>query len=106
LYSDDLGDACVFLMEGKADALVNPKHPPLVNVGTGEEYSIGELAEKVRVAIGASARIAYDTGKPDGMPRKVMDVSRLASLGWRARISLEEGLKLAYSSFLNEKATA
>ena len=106
LYSDDLGDACVFLVQGKADDLVDPARPPLVNVGTGEEHSVQALAEKVRAAIGCSARIVYDRGKPDGMPRKVMDVSRLAARGWRARVSLQEGLARAYESFLREKVAA
>ena len=105
LYSDDLGDACVFLAQGKADGLISAKRPPLVNVGTGEEYSVAELAEKVRVVVGSNARIAYDASKPDGMPRKIMDVSRLAGLGWRAKVSLEEGLRRAYASFLEQGTT-
>ena len=85
----DLGEACVFALErwqpGQED-------PPFLNVGTGVDLSIRELAEAVAEAMGFRGEILWDTSKPDGTPRKQLDVSRLATLGWQARIPLEEGL--------------
>jgi GDP-L-fucose synthase len=91
LYVDDLADACVHLMERGYDG-------ELVNVGTGEDVTIRELAEMVMQTVGFEGRIVFDASKPDGTPRKLLDVSRLAGLGWRARISLREGLRLAYEA--------
>jgi GDP-L-fucose synthase len=91
LYVDDLADACVFLMERGYDG-------PLVNIGTGEDVTIRELAEVVMEVVGFRGRLAYDAAKPDGTPRKLLDVSRLASLGWKARTSLRDGIRLAYES--------
>ena len=79
LHVDDLADACVFLMKHYSDAM----H---INVGTGEDLSIGELAEMVRRIVHPAATIVFDTSKPDGTPRKLLDVSRLHALGWRHRI--------------------
>jgi GDP-L-fucose synthase len=93
LYVDDLADACVFLMERGFDG-------PLINIGTGTDVTIRELAETVMQVVGFPGRIVYDHTKPDGTPRKLMDVSRLAALGWRAGISLEIGLRDAYGWFL------
>ena len=90
LYVDDLADACVFLME-RDDA------PALVNIGTGTDLTIAELAETVMSVLGFSGRVAYDRSKPDGTPQKLLDVSRLASLGWRARTGLREGIARAYA---------
>ncbi len=78
LYVDDLADACVHLMERDYDG-------PLVNIGCGEDVTIRELAETVMDVVGCKAQIVFDASKPDGTPRKLLDVSRLASLGWRAR---------------------
>jgi GDP-L-fucose synthase len=89
LYVDDLADACVYLMEQGYDG-------PLVNIGTGEDVTIRELAETVMQVIGFEGRIVFDSSKPDGTPRKLMDVSRLAGLGWRAKTPLHEGIELAY----------
>ena len=91
LYVDDLADACVHLMERAYDG-------PLVNIGSGEDLTIRELAETVMAAVGCKARIVFDASKPDGTPRKLLDVSRLAALGWRARTPLREGIALAYRS--------
>lgn len=92
LYVDDLADACVHLMAQGYDG-------PLVNIGTGEDVTIRELAQTVMEVIGFRGRIVYDASKPDGTPRKLLDVSRLAALGWRARTSLREGIAKAYEDF-------
>lgn len=92
LYVDDLADACLFLMD-------NYDGSEIVNIGTGQDLSIKELAEKVKKAVGFSGEIKWDTAKPDGTPRKLLDISRLASLGWRPRTSLDEGLARTYAWF-------
>lgn len=89
LYVDDLADACVHLMEQGYDG-------PLLNIGTGEDLTIRELAELVMEVVGFQGRIVFDASKPDGTPRKLLDVSRLAGTGWSARTSLREGIRLAY----------
>ncbi|HWI11110.1 MAG TPA: GDP-L-fucose synthase [Burkholderiaceae bacterium] len=91
LYVDDLADACVHLMETGYDG-------PLVNVGTGEDVTIRELARAVMRVVGFEGRIVFDASKPDGTPRKLLDVSRLAALGWRARTGLPDGIRAAYES--------
>lgn len=91
LYVDDLADACVFLMSSGYDG-------PLVNVGTGGDVSIGELAKIVMEEIGLEGRIIFDSTKPDGTPRKLLDVSRMISLGWVAKTSLRQGIRLAYQA--------
>ena len=93
LYVDDLADACVFLME-RGDAA-----PPLLNIGTGSDLTIAELADLVIEVIGYRGRVSYDRTKPDGTPRKLLDVGRLRALGWRARTSLRDGIAKAYSAF-------
>jgi len=91
LYVDDLADACVHLMEqGYAG--------PLVNVGTGTDVTIAELANTVMQVVGFQGRIVFDATKPDGTPRKLLDVSRLASLGWRAKTDLLTGIRHAYEA--------
>jgi GDP-L-fucose synthase len=97
LHVDDLASACLFLMRSY-DALEH------VNVGTGEDQTIRELAEVLRDVIYPEARIVFDTRKPDGMPRKLLDVSRLQALGWRHRIGLREGLESAYAWFVEHAA--
>lgn len=92
LHVDDLADACVFLMQ-------NYDQPEIINVGTGEDVTIRELAELIAEITGFRGRIVQDTSKPDGTPRKLLDVSRLNALGWRARISLREGLEQTYRWF-------
>ncbi|RZI85808.1 MAG: GDP-L-fucose synthase [Rubrivivax sp.] len=97
LYADDLADACVYLMEqGYAG--------PLVNIGTGTDVTIRELAQTVIKVVGFEGELGFDTSKPDGTPRKLMDVSRLAALGWRATTGLQEGIALAYRDFLARQA--
>ncbi len=103
LYSDDMADACVFLAElpdARLAPILNDRDPPLVNVGCGKDVAILDLAAFVRAAVGSNAELSWDTSKPDGTPRKLLDVSKLANLGWTARIPLEEGLRLAYEDFL------
>lgn len=97
LYADDLAQACVHLMEQGYDG-------PLVNIGTGTDVTIRELAETVVKVIGYPGQLTFDATKPDGTPRKLMDVSRLHSLGWKAQTSLEAGIKLAYQDFLKRYA--
>jgi GDP-L-fucose synthase len=91
LYVDDLADACVHLMRSGYDG-------PLVNIGCGEDVSIGEVAQIVMDVVGFKGRIVFDTTKPDGTPRKLLDVSRLAALGWRASTPLREGIAKAYAA--------
>src|SRR5262245_43305768 len=98
LHVDDLADACVFLMDRYDDV----DH---VNVGTGEDLSIRELAETVRDVVYPEATLVFDPDKPDGMPRKLLDVSRLHTLGWRHRISLREGLEQTYRWFVRQLET-
>jgi len=101
LYSDDMADACIFLLEKeKLEILSDAGHPPLVNVGCGEDQTIAELAALVRDAVGAKAEIVYDRSKPDGTPRKLLDISLIRSLGWQPRVPLADGLKRAYADFL------
>jgi len=96
LYVDDLADACVHLMECGYDG-------PIVNVGTGEDVTIRELAETVMQVVGFNGRIVFDTSKPDGTPRKLLDVSRLAALGWRARTTLRDGIAMANADFVGQQ---
>ena len=97
LHVDDLAEACLFALD-----LENP--PDLMNVGSGEEVSIRELAEKVRIATGCPAEISWDATKPDGTPRKLCDTSLIRSLGWRPQISLEEGLRRTVLDYREESA--
>jgi GDP-L-fucose synthase len=99
LYSDDLAEACVFLMNLPDDrfrSLLNSEEAPLINIGTGEDLGIRELAELVCRVVGFDGKLEFDTTKPDGTPRKLLDVSRIHALGWRASTSLEEGIRLTY----------
>jgi GDP-L-fucose synthase len=91
LHADDLADACLFLMD-------NYNEPGLVNIGVGEDISIRELAELIKEIVGFEGAIVFDTIKPDGTPRKLMDVSKLNSMGWQARIPLKEGIKQVYQN--------
>ena len=99
LYVDDMADACIHLMKNYSDEA-------LVNIGTGQDITIAEFARVVAATVGYSGAVSFDTTKPDGTPRKLLDVSRLAALGWRARTSLEDGIKLAYRAFLSEQKQA
>lgn len=97
LFSEDLADACVFVMKNYSDEL-------FLNVGTGREMTILELAEHIAHTIGWQGAFTFDQTKPDGMPRKVMDVSRLAALGWTARTDFEAGMKEAYRWYVENVA--
>ncbi len=93
LHVDDAADACVFLMQNASGATREASEPCYFNVGTGVDVSIGELANMIRDAVGFKGDIRYDHSKPDGTPRKLLEVSRLAALGWRHKISLEDGIR-------------
>ncbi len=93
LHANDLAEACVYLMETYSDS-------ELVNIGTGIDVTIKELAETVKEIVGFTGSIQWDTSRPDGTPRKLMDVSKLHSLGWKHKIELKEGIALAYQDFL------
>ena len=99
LYVDDLADACLFLMN-------NYSGDETVNVGTGKELSIKELTELVAKVVGYEGEIQWDSTKPDGTPRKLLDVSKLENLGWKYTVELEEGVKLAYQDFLENPMRA
>ena len=95
LHSDDLAQACVFLMSldnQRYDSLFTNDEPPLINIGTGEDVTVRELAEIVAGVVGYKGALVFDTTKPDGTPRKLMDVEKLHRLGWHHRIHLEEGI--------------
>ncbi|CAD5369156.1 bifunctional GDP-fucose synthetase: GDP-4-dehydro-6-deoxy-D-mannose epimerase and GDP-4-dehydro-6-L-deoxygalactose reductase [Rubrivivax sp. A210] len=112
LYSDDMADACVFLMGlpderytpllGSDESVSGRFEPPLVNIGVGNDLTIAELAATVAEVVGYGGAIAYDRSKPDGTPRKLMDVGLLAAAGWQARTPLREGLKVAYEEFARQ----
>ncbi|MES2455083.1 MAG: GDP-L-fucose synthase [Bacteroidota bacterium] len=95
LFADDLANACFFLMQEYNEA-------GLVNVGTGEDLTIKDLALLIKKVIGYDGELTFDSSKPDGTPRKLMDVSKLHSFGWKHTIELEEGIKLAYQDFLDK----
>jgi GDP-L-fucose synthase len=104
LHSDDMADACVFLMN-LTDEVYQPiarseAQPPLFNVGCGEDLTVRELAELIRDVVGFKGRLAFDASKPDGTPRKLLDVSRMKELGWQAQILLHEGLEAVYQAYL------
>ena len=93
LFADDLADACYFLME-------NYNEPSLINIGTGEDLTIKNLALLIKQVVGFEGELIFDSSKPDGTPRKLMDVSKLHQLGWKHTIELEQGIQLAYTDFL------
>lgn len=95
LFADDLADACFYLME-------NYNEPGLVNIGTGEDISIKDLALLVKKITGFEGELEFDTSKPDGTPKKLMDASKLHSTGWKHKVELEDGIKLAYQDFLSK----
>ncbi len=99
LYVDDMADACIHLMKTYSDQ-------QLVNIGAGQDITIAEFARVVAATVGYTGGIGFDTSKPDGTPRKLLDVGHLARLGWRARTSLKDGIKLAYQAFLSEQQQA
>ena len=99
LHVDDLAEACLFLME-------NEKAPDLINVGCGRDLAIRNLADRIKQIVGFEGRIEWDATKPDGTPRKLLDVSRLTQLGWQAKISLEDGLRRTYQWWLDQRQLA
>jgi GDP-L-fucose synthase len=105
LYSDDMADACVALLELDEarfrEALA--VYPPLVNIGSGSDLTVRELAELVSRIVGFKGSLRFDTSKPDGTPRKLLDVSRMQGLGWAPKVSMEEGIGLAYRELLGRR---
>ncbi|SBT07420.1 bifunctional GDP-fucose synthetase: GDP-4-dehydro-6-deoxy-D-mannose epimerase and GDP-4-dehydro-6-L-deoxygalactose reductase [Candidatus Propionivibrio aalborgensis] len=114
LFSEDMADACVFIMGlpdkqyvsllGSDDSKTGKFEPPLVNIGVGRDVTIKYLAETVRHVVGYNGKIVFDTRKPDGTPRKLLDVSRLSQAGWQASTQFEEGLTRAYKDYLTNQA--
>lgn len=108
LYSEDMADACLFLLnlpdEQFATIAGNRHEPPLINVGWGEDVTIRELAAMIADIVGFKGTIAFDASKPDGTPRKLLDVSQLRGLGWTPSVCLRHGLELAYAAFRRERA--
>ena len=94
LYADDLADACIFLIQH-----YNEKE--LINIGTGTDLSIKELAQLIKKITGFNGEMVFDTSKPDGTPRKLMDISKLHNLGWHHTTDLEQGIRKAYEDFLS-----
>ena len=113
LFSDDMAEACVYLMQlpeerfvpllGSDESATGRFEPPLVNIGVGEDVTIAELAALVAKVVGYTGGIVYDTSKPDGTPRKLMDVGLMKAAGWQARTPLEDGLRVAYAEFASQK---
>ena len=106
LYVDDLANALVYLAaldDKRYDALVAPSQCPLINVGTGTDLTIRELAETVAAVVGYKGKFVQDTSKPDGTMRKVMDASKIHGLGWKAKTGLKEGIALTYKTFTQQK---
>jgi len=102
LYVDDLADACVFLMEKRDYKDIGE----IINVGTGEDILLRDLALKIREIVGFAGEIVYDSSKPDGTPRKLLDTSRLKNIGWKPKTSLQEGIMHSYDWYLNKAAVA
>jgi len=101
LHSQDLAEACVFLMEldeQRYGSLLKEDEPPLINIGTGEDVTIRELAELAAKVVGYQGQLVFDSSKPDGTPRKLMDVSRLHRLGWKHTIPLEQGIEMTWNA--------
>jgi GDP-L-fucose synthase len=109
LLSDDMAEACVFLMrlpEAEFGRLVAPAQAPLINIGAGEDRSIAELATLIAEVLDYRGEFVYDASKPDGMPRKLLDSARIMALGWKPKVGLREGIALAYQDFLKRYAAA
>jgi GDP-L-fucose synthase len=101
LFSEDLAEACVFLMnlpEGAYSELLAGDKPPLINVGAGKDLTVGELAATICQVLGFTGDLVFDTARPDGTPQKLLDVSRMEKLGWRAKTELDEGIRLTYQA--------
>ncbi len=109
LHSDDMADACAMLMglpDARFDEILAKYQPPLINVGCGEDVTIRELAETVAKVVGFEGKLVFDTSKPDGTMRKLLDVGRMFSLGWRPRVALVDGVGAAYEDFLGSTSAA
>jgi GDP-L-fucose synthase len=107
MYSEDMADACVYLMNLPDEQFVpllgqdrNDGLAPLMNIGVGHDLSIRELAETVAATVGYAGRLEFDSTKPDGTPRKLMNVDRLNAMGWKATTTMQDGLAVAYQDFL------
>ena len=101
-----MAEACIYLLEQPEailQSLFNDDAPPLVNVGCGEDLTIRELAELVQEVVGFSGKLTFDTSKPDGTMRKLMDVNKLKQLGWQATTELRDGMAIAYKNYLEGK---
>lgn len=107
LYSEDMAQACIYLMnlpDSRLATVFNAQTPPLINIGCGEDLTIQALAELIAQTVGYHGKLHFDTSKPDGTPRKLLDVSRLQALGWHPRVDLQTGLQRAYQDFLDNHA--
>jgi len=111
MYSEDMADACVYLMSLPDEQFIpllgqdrNDGLPPLVNIGVGHDLTIRELAETVKEVVGYTGEIVFDASKPDGTPRKLMDVGRLNAMGWREKTGLRDGLGIAYTEFMKSES--
>jgi GDP-L-fucose synthase len=105
LYSDDMADACVYLMslpDDKFFSLMTEDIAPLINIGCGEDQTIREVAELAKNIVGFGGELIFDTSKPDGTPRKLLDVNKLGQIGWRAKTELKKGIKLAYRDYMQQ----
>jgi len=105
LYSEDLGSACVFIMNAKKSDFKKVMHPRKyhINLGSGVELSIKQLAYKIKKVVGYTGKVVFDDSKPDGTPRKIMDSSRLTALGWKSKTDIDQGLEYAYKDFIKIK---
>ena len=109
LYSDDLAEACIHLLnlpENLYESLISQDEAPLINIGTGEDLTIRELAELVARVLDFECELIFDTSRQDGTPQKLLDVSRIHALGWKAKVSLEEGIRRTYASAQSQLALA
>jgi GDP-L-fucose synthase len=107
LYSEDMADACLYLLEQPEEKLQNlfsDMAPPLINVGCGVDITISDLAVLIKDIVGFNGKLIFDTSKPDGTMRKLLDVSKLSDMGWQAKIALHSGIAHAYKSYLKGKA--
>ncbi len=96
MHVDDMADACLYVLKHLEAQDLFDRGISHINIGTGQDITIKELAEKIAKTVGYSGKIVFDTSKPDGTPRKLLDVSRLSNLGWQAKIGLDEGLESTY----------
>ncbi len=104
LYVDDLADACLFVLRQPTDRIEAVAPDALLNVGVGEDLEIRELADLIRQVLRSESPVRYDTSRPDGTPRKLMDVSRMKTLGWQAQVPLPEGIRQTYAWYTNQEA--